>query len=207
MIPASQRLYGAIVDGRLVHPDDPQLDAHAATAVARHGRRGWRIDKSERGARIDTVVALAMAVDRAASRPVAARLVGWARESKDFVCPQSEVQRGRARLSVLRRPRASSPSRPSAITAVTATSNATTADAISSSMKTKAPAQQGMARRCESPREHRPSPTSPTRRISHESRTSERPAQPANHRGKRNLAFPAGFSMGAAGIEPATSRV
>jgi phage terminase large subunit-like protein len=64
MIPASQRLYDAIVEGRLVHPNDPQLTAHVAAAIARHGRRGWRIDKANRSDKIDAVVALCMAVDR-----------------------------------------------------------------------------------------------------------------------------------------------
>jgi Terminase large subunit, endonuclease domain len=64
MIPASQRLYDAIVEGRLVHPNDPQLTAHVAAAIARHGRRGWGIDKANRSDKIDAVVALCMAVDR-----------------------------------------------------------------------------------------------------------------------------------------------
>src|SRR5215204_3260612 len=34
MIPASQRLYDAIIERRLVHPNDPRLNAHVAAAVA-----------------------------------------------------------------------------------------------------------------------------------------------------------------------------
>lgn len=68
MIPASQRLYDAIVEGRIVHGNDPQLNAHVATAVARHGRRGWRIDKANRADKIDAVVSLAMALDRLEDR-------------------------------------------------------------------------------------------------------------------------------------------
>jgi phage terminase large subunit-like protein len=43
MIPASQRLYDAIIERRLVHPDDPRLNAHVAATVARHGVEagGW----------------------------------------------------------------------------------------------------------------------------------------------------------------------
>lgn len=48
MIPASERLYDAIVQKRLVHPDDPRLDAHVHVAVAKHSRRGWRLDKVPR---------------------------------------------------------------------------------------------------------------------------------------------------------------
>ena len=77
MIPASQRLYDAIVERRLVHPNDPRLNAHVAAAVPRHGRRGWRIDKAARADKIDGVVALAMALDRVENRPAPAKLIGW----------------------------------------------------------------------------------------------------------------------------------
>ena len=77
MIPARQRLDDAVVEGRLVHGDDPRLNAHVAAAIARHGRRGWRIDKADRADKIDGVVALAMALDRLEDRPAPTRLVGW----------------------------------------------------------------------------------------------------------------------------------
>jgi phage terminase large subunit-like protein len=77
MIPASQRLYDAVLEGRLTHPDDAELNQHAACAVARHSRRGWRLDKTERSDAIDALVALCMAVERAEQRPEPARLVGW----------------------------------------------------------------------------------------------------------------------------------
>jgi Terminase large subunit, endonuclease domain len=77
MIPASQRLYDAIVEGRIVHGNDPQLNAHVATAIARQGRRGWRIDKANRSDKIDAFVSLAMALDRLEDRPAPARLIGW----------------------------------------------------------------------------------------------------------------------------------
>lgn len=77
MVPASQRLYDAITEGRLVHPDDPHLNRHVAAAVARHGRRGWRIDKANRAAKIDGAIALCMALDRIENRPAPTRLVGW----------------------------------------------------------------------------------------------------------------------------------
>ena len=50
---------------------------HAAAAVAKHSRRGWRIDKTERADNIDAIVALAMAVERAEARPEPARVLGW----------------------------------------------------------------------------------------------------------------------------------
>ena len=69
MIPACERLYDAIVHGRLVHPDDPDLNRHVHAAVARHSRRGWRLDKPDRSTNIDAAVALAMAVERHAYQP------------------------------------------------------------------------------------------------------------------------------------------
>jgi phage terminase large subunit-like protein len=77
MIPASQRLHDAITEGRLVHPDDPKLNAHVAATIARHGRRGWRVDKADRADKIDGVVSLAMALDRLEDRPEPTRLIGW----------------------------------------------------------------------------------------------------------------------------------
>jgi phage terminase large subunit-like protein len=77
MIAASERLYDVIVQRRLVHPDDPELNAHVHAAVAKHSRRGWRLDKADRSSKIDAVVALAMAVDRQAYRPEPVELVGW----------------------------------------------------------------------------------------------------------------------------------
>jgi phage terminase large subunit-like protein len=77
MIPASQRLYDAIIERRLVHPDDERLNRHVAAAIARHGRGGWRVDKADRQDKIDAVIALTMAVDRLENRPQPTRLVGW----------------------------------------------------------------------------------------------------------------------------------
>jgi phage terminase large subunit-like protein len=77
MIPACERLYDAVVHKRLVHPDDPDLNAHVHAAIARHSRRGWRLDKADRGSNIDAVVALAMAVERQADKPEPVRLLGW----------------------------------------------------------------------------------------------------------------------------------
>jgi len=52
----------------------PDLDV--ANAVARHTRRGWRIDRAG-AAPIDGCVALAMALDRAQHVAKPARLLGW----------------------------------------------------------------------------------------------------------------------------------
>jgi phage terminase large subunit-like protein len=77
MIPASERLYDAVVHKRLVHPDDPELNAHVHAAVAKHSRRGWRLDKADRASKIDAVIALAMAVDRHAYQPEPVQVVRW----------------------------------------------------------------------------------------------------------------------------------
>jgi hypothetical protein len=46
-------------------------------AVARHSRRGWRLEAPDRTTPIDAAVALAMAVDRHAWQPQPVELLGW----------------------------------------------------------------------------------------------------------------------------------
>ncbi len=78
MVPASEGLYAAITEGRLTLPDDPELASHAAHAVARHSRRGWRLDKANRADNIDAMIALCMALERAEQPPPEpARILGW----------------------------------------------------------------------------------------------------------------------------------
>jgi phage terminase large subunit-like protein len=77
MVPASHQLHAAIVERRITLPDDPELARHAADTIARHGRRGWRIDKPRKETNIDAIVALAMAVDRAEHKPAPVELIGW----------------------------------------------------------------------------------------------------------------------------------
>lgn len=77
MVPASERLYSAVVEKRLQHPSDRSLNAHVAAAVAKQTQRGWRLDKSDERAQIDAVVAMAMALERAEQPQPEARLVGW----------------------------------------------------------------------------------------------------------------------------------
>jgi phage terminase large subunit-like protein len=77
MIPASAALHAAIVERRLTLPDDGELARHASEAIARHSRRGWRIDKPNPRANIDGVIALAMAVERAQFKPEPLVLHGW----------------------------------------------------------------------------------------------------------------------------------
>jgi len=77
LVPASQRLRDAIVQQRLTLPDDRTLALHAANAVRREGRRGWRLEKPDRQSPIDSLIALAMALERAEHRPPEVRFVGW----------------------------------------------------------------------------------------------------------------------------------
>jgi hypothetical protein len=56
---------------------DPELNAHVHAAVAKHSRRGWRLDKADRASKIDALVTLAMAVDRHAYQPQPVEVVGW----------------------------------------------------------------------------------------------------------------------------------
>jgi phage terminase large subunit-like protein len=77
MIPASENLHRVIVEGRLTHPGDPELDRHIAAAVAKAKPRGWRLDKQNDGAQIDGAIALSMACLRVAQRPAPVRLIGW----------------------------------------------------------------------------------------------------------------------------------
>jgi phage terminase large subunit-like protein len=77
MIPASARLHAAVVEQRITLPDDRELARHASEAIARHSRRGWRIDKRNPRANIDAVIALAMAIERAEVKPEPVELLGW----------------------------------------------------------------------------------------------------------------------------------
>jgi phage terminase large subunit-like protein len=79
MIPASAGLHRAVTEHRLTLPDDDTLTAHAGHAVARHSRRGWRLDRPSRsaGLNIDALVALAMALDRLENQPAGLEMVGW----------------------------------------------------------------------------------------------------------------------------------
>jgi hypothetical protein len=78
MVPASLRLHAAIVEQRLTLPHNPELASHAAHAVARHSRRGWRLNKASRTDSIDGIIALCMALERAEQPPPQpVRLIGW----------------------------------------------------------------------------------------------------------------------------------
>jgi phage terminase large subunit-like protein len=78
MHPASERLYRAIIEGRLTHLDDPALNRHVAAAVAKSSPRGWQLAKAPGGGNIDGAIALAMCVDRASEPPPPpTKFLGW----------------------------------------------------------------------------------------------------------------------------------
>jgi phage terminase large subunit-like protein len=65
MVPASNTLYDLIREGKIVHDGDPALRSHVLAGVASEVESGWRISKKRSRAKIDALVALAMAVDSA----------------------------------------------------------------------------------------------------------------------------------------------
>jgi phage terminase large subunit-like protein len=78
MTAASEGLHRLVVEQRLQHPGDRELDRHVAAAQAKPTPRGWRLVKSSDTVQIDAVIALAMACARAtAPAPEPVRLLGW----------------------------------------------------------------------------------------------------------------------------------
>ena len=75
MTVASERLASVIIEGRLRHPGDPELDRHIASAIAKPTGRGWRLYKLGRLDQIDAAGALAMAVERASFVPEPVRVL------------------------------------------------------------------------------------------------------------------------------------
>jgi phage terminase large subunit-like protein len=78
MTRCSENLHRLVVEGRLRHPGDGELDRHVAAAVAKPTPRGWRLVKAADSLQIDGVIALAMAAERAsAPAPEPVRVLGW----------------------------------------------------------------------------------------------------------------------------------
>jgi hypothetical protein len=57
------RLYQAVVQQRLTLPDNEELRQHMANTIARHNRRGWRLDKPSLAQPNDSIIALCMALE------------------------------------------------------------------------------------------------------------------------------------------------
>lgn len=77
MTRCSENVHRLVVEQRLQHPGDPDLDRHAAHAIAKPTPRGWRLVKASDGAQIDALIALAMAAERAEQRPARVKFHGW----------------------------------------------------------------------------------------------------------------------------------
>jgi len=77
MVPASLRLYEAVVQQRLTLPDNQELRQHMANTIARHNRRGWRLDKPSLEQPNDSIIALCMALEAMENQPEPVELVGW----------------------------------------------------------------------------------------------------------------------------------
>jgi len=77
LVPATDRLHRAVTEGRLTHPDDPQLNEHVTGSMLKDTRRGVRIDKQP-GRNNDGLIALLMAVDRAEQPVYPTTFLGWA---------------------------------------------------------------------------------------------------------------------------------
>ena len=68
MIPACANLYDVIVNQRLAHDGNPLFTDQVLSAAQRMKDNGWTLSKGKSKRKIDAVIALAMAVDRATVR-------------------------------------------------------------------------------------------------------------------------------------------
>lgn len=64
-VPASTRLFEAIVERRIAHDGDPILAAHVAGGATRETERGWRLAKGKARRPIDALIALMLAFSQA----------------------------------------------------------------------------------------------------------------------------------------------
>ena len=74
---ASEGLHRVIVERKLRHRGNRELDAHIAAAAAKQTGRGWRLVQGGNAAQIDATIALAKACERAQHVEQPARLLGW----------------------------------------------------------------------------------------------------------------------------------
>lgn len=62
VVPMSQLVYDAVVDGELVHNGDAAFTKQVLAAAVRETERGWRVSKAKSQARIDALMALLLAM-------------------------------------------------------------------------------------------------------------------------------------------------
>jgi phage terminase large subunit-like protein len=77
MIPASDRLYRAVVEKRITVPDHEELRQQAANTIMRNSRRGARLDKPSLDLPNDSIIALCMALEALENQPEPVQVVGW----------------------------------------------------------------------------------------------------------------------------------
>jgi phage terminase large subunit-like protein len=65
MVPASNTLYDLVREGKIVHSGDPRLRRHVMAGIASEVEGGWRISKKKSRKKIDALIALALAAQRA----------------------------------------------------------------------------------------------------------------------------------------------
>jgi len=67
-VPASTRLYEAVMGRKVAHDGDPVLAAHVNAGVTRDTERGWRLAKGKATQPIDALMAMLMAHDLATAQ-------------------------------------------------------------------------------------------------------------------------------------------
>lgn len=70
MVPACGNLYELIVNQKVAHDGNPLFSDHVLSAAQRVKDNGWTLSKGKSKRKIDAVIALAMATDRATTTPV-----------------------------------------------------------------------------------------------------------------------------------------
>jgi len=69
MVPACGNLYELIVNQKLAHDGNPLFTDQVLSAAQRMKDNGWTLSKGKSKRKIDAVIALAIAADRATTKP------------------------------------------------------------------------------------------------------------------------------------------
>jgi len=77
MIPATQKVYEAVTEGKLIHDGSPSLSRHIDNCVIKIDHRGQRVTKESSNSRkkIDNAIAFIIAYDRATATKIEERVV------------------------------------------------------------------------------------------------------------------------------------
>ena len=76
MVPASDRSTRPSYSDASYYPDE-ELRQQMANTIARHNRRGWRLDKPSLDQPNDSIIALCMALEAMENQPEPVELLGW----------------------------------------------------------------------------------------------------------------------------------